>query len=180
MYYLIQNFIVQLGPKLQSSVQVLAQSRTLYSLWYPPPTTENFLKGSRPSRRLIFDIRTSHRSSNLIRRFGLLWPTHFLPPPPKKKNPTHFLNKVNTKVFSKLNTLDLSLVWFVCFDYFCGHSLRLGCGSGEINYWIHQAQRWVKYVMGRFILADILKTFFCWKSWIHHMLRTVYKVGQKC
>ena len=26
---------VQLGPKLQSSVQVLA--RTLYSLWYPPP-----------------------------------------------------------------------------------------------------------------------------------------------
>ena len=26
--------------------------------------------------------------------------------------------------------------------------------------------------MWRFILADILKTFFCWKSWIHHMLRT--------
>ena len=29
-------FIVQLGPKLQSSVQVSAQSRTLYSLCYPP------------------------------------------------------------------------------------------------------------------------------------------------
>ena len=28
--------IFQLGPKLQSSVKVLAQSRSLYSLWYPP------------------------------------------------------------------------------------------------------------------------------------------------
>ena len=30
--------IVQLGPKLQSSGQGLAQSITLCSLWYPPPT----------------------------------------------------------------------------------------------------------------------------------------------
>ena len=44
LFYL--NSIVQLGPKVQSSVQVLAQSRTLYSLCYPPqpPTTKHFFK----------------------------------------------------------------------------------------------------------------------------------------
>ena len=33
-----QILIVQLGPKLQSSAQVLARSRTLYLLCYPPTT----------------------------------------------------------------------------------------------------------------------------------------------
>ena len=55
----VASAIVQLGSKLQSSVEVLAQSRTLYLLCYPPTTpttTENFLKGFSPNRRLIFGI----------------------------------------------------------------------------------------------------------------------------
>ena len=35
--------IAQLGPKLQSTIQVLSQSRTLYSLFYPPPPTHLLL-----------------------------------------------------------------------------------------------------------------------------------------
>ena len=46
----VLSFIVQLGSKLQSSIQVVAQRRTLYPLCYPPPTihppTKKFLKGS--------------------------------------------------------------------------------------------------------------------------------------
>ena len=39
-------------------------------------------------------------------------------PPPHKLKPAPFQSKVKTKVFSKLNTLDLSLVYFffVCQD----------------------------------------------------------------
>ena len=53
-------------------------------------------------RRLIFSIRTSHRSSNFMGRFGWVWPTYF--PPPKKKA-TRVLKKFKIKIFSKLNTL---------------------------------------------------------------------------
>ena len=39
LFFIFCCIFVQLGPKLQSSAQVLARSRTLYSLCYPPTTT---------------------------------------------------------------------------------------------------------------------------------------------
>ena len=49
----IQFPIVQLGPGLKFKTKALDQSRTLNSLWttHHPPT-ENFLQGSRHSKRL--------------------------------------------------------------------------------------------------------------------------------
>ena len=44
---LVEKKFVQLGPGLKSETKVLDQSRTLNSPYKPPPTTENFLKGSR-------------------------------------------------------------------------------------------------------------------------------------
>ena len=53
-----------MGQLRANSVQVLAQSRTLNLLYYPPTTTANFLKGSKHSRRPRFGMLASHRLMN--------------------------------------------------------------------------------------------------------------------
>ena len=86
--FLLLLFSLGLIFSLQSKSWPKAEHYIHCVIHHPPPT-QNFLKGSKPSRRLIFGIRSSHRSSNLMRRFGKVWPTYFSPPP-QKKNLTHF------------------------------------------------------------------------------------------
>ena len=50
-------------------ILVLAQSRTLNLVWYPPPTTRNFLEGSRHSRRLRFGMQASYSPRNQFPQF---------------------------------------------------------------------------------------------------------------
>ena len=101
----ITGVFVQIGPKLQSSVQILAQSKQyIHCGIHPPPTTTNFLKGSRPSRRLISVIWTSQIS--IIKWQGLF--KFNKPLAPQKNDP--FQKQNQNQSISKLSTLDLSLV----------------------------------------------------------------------
>ena len=58
--------IVQLGPELQSSPQVLAQSKHYIQggIHLPPPSTANFLKDSRHNGRLRFCTQASYMLIN--------------------------------------------------------------------------------------------------------------------
>ena len=55
-----------------------------------------FFKGSSHSRRLLFGIWTSHRSSNQMERLGLIWATYS---PPHLKVSSVFPKQSQTKVF---------------------------------------------------------------------------------
>ena len=90
-----------------------------------------FFKGSSHSRRLLFGIWTSHRSSNQMERLGLIWAT-YSPPPPKsflisktKSNQSllkvkHFRPKscliFNKAIFNK-KKLDPHLFCFIFYRY---------------------------------------------------------------
>ena len=90
-----------------------------------------FFKGSSHSRRLLFGIWTSYRSSNQMERLGLIWATYS--PPPKsflsisktKSNQSllkvkHFIPKscllFNKAIFNK-KKLDPHLFCFIFYRY---------------------------------------------------------------
>ena len=93
------SLIVQLGPGLKSETKALDQSRTLNLLWttHPPPTTANFLRGSRLRMRPRFGMQASYRSKSYIPKF---WP-----PPQSFDPPPLTQNFVELKIFFNLKSL---------------------------------------------------------------------------